>query len=69
MPLYEYKCKRCGHSFEHLARTHREPAPQCPKCGARNPKKRLSAFSTSAGSREDTGSCSTGTCPTGTCSL
>lgn len=68
MPIYEYKCKRCGHTFDHLARTLSAAAKKCPECGARNPVKQFSTFSTSEGSH-GSGSCSTGTCPTGTCSL
>ncbi|MCS7237977.1 MAG: zinc ribbon domain-containing protein [Thermoguttaceae bacterium] len=32
MPLYEYHCKKCDHSFEFLVRLS-EP-PTCPQCGA-----------------------------------
>jgi len=69
MPIYEYNCDRCGRKFEHLARSFSEPAPKCPKCGAKNPKKQLSAFSAGASDNCGASSCSTGTCPTGTCSL
>lgn len=68
MPIYEYRCEKCGNTFEHLARRLSEPAPKCPKCGAANPKKQLSSFSAGKSSSGSL-SCSTGTCPTGTCSL
>lgn len=32
MPIYEYRCKKCGHVFEVLQRIS-DPAPQCPVCG------------------------------------
>lgn len=32
MPIYEYRCKKCEHSFEFLVRQS-EP-PSCPQCGA-----------------------------------
>ena len=30
MPLYEYRCKGCGHTFEALIRGEQTPA--CPEC-------------------------------------
>jgi len=30
MPIYEYKCKGCGHEFEALVRT--SDVPECPSC-------------------------------------
>ena len=72
MPIYEYTCKKCGATFEHLARTLSDTAEKCPKCGARKPVKNLSTFSArvSSGGGDfscPTGTCSTGACPTGTC--
>ena len=65
MPLYEYECKACGHRFEHFARSLSEKTPKCPGCGAADPKKLLSAFSTDGGSKtvSSSGSCPTGSCP------
>lgn len=68
MPIYEYKCGKCGNLFEHLAKNPSEPAPKCPKCGAEKPNKQLSAFATGS-NNGGASSCPTGTCPTGTCSL
>lgn len=31
MPLYQYKCTACGHSFEKLQK-HSDPSPLCPDC-------------------------------------
>lgn len=31
MPIYEYRCKVCGHEFECLLRSS-SPAAQCPGC-------------------------------------
>jgi putative FmdB family regulatory protein len=69
MPIYEYQCRKCGHSFDHLARTLQAPPPKCPKCGARNPVKQLSTFSASVSGGGNASACPTGTCPTGTCPL
>ena len=45
MPIYEYVCGKCGHAFEHLARSLKETAPVCPSCGAPRPRKSWSSFS------------------------
>lgn len=33
MPLYEYRCLKCGSSFEILQRINEKPVKKCPKCG------------------------------------
>jgi len=71
MPIYEYKCEKCGYKFDHLARTLSDIAKKCPKCGAKKPEKQISTFSASVaegGSTScSTGSCDSSTCSTGTC--
>jgi putative FmdB family regulatory protein len=32
MPLYEYKCKKCGHRFERIQSYSAEDAKECPVC-------------------------------------
>ena len=32
MPLYEYKCKKCGHRFELIQSFSAEDAKECPVC-------------------------------------
>jgi putative FmdB family regulatory protein len=32
MPVFDYKCRGCGHQFEYLVR-HSSPAAECPACG------------------------------------
>ena len=34
MPTYEYKCNRCGHTFEKFQSITAKPVRVCPKCGA-----------------------------------
>ena len=63
MPIYEYKCRTCGHDFEHLARTLSAPAPKCPKCGAARPEKQLSVFSAATGASSGVAPCTQGACP------
>lgn len=44
MPLYEFKCRACGHRFEELVRLGE--VPECPKCRDAAPER---LFSASAG--------------------
>ena len=32
MPIYEYKCQNCGHSFEQLQKITDKPLRNCPRC-------------------------------------
>jgi putative FmdB family regulatory protein len=32
LPLYEYKCKKCGHRFERIQTYSAEDAKECPVC-------------------------------------
>ncbi len=34
MPLYEYKCQKCGHRFEKIESMNASTTKKCPKCGA-----------------------------------
>ena len=35
MPLYEYKCEKCGHKFEKIEKYSAPETRKCPKCGAK----------------------------------
>ena len=51
MPIYEYRCRACGHEFEALVRGGHPPA--CPSCAADNLERLVSMFAVdSAGTRE-----------------
>ncbi|OGV71606.1 MAG: hypothetical protein A3K18_22300 [Lentisphaerae bacterium RIFOXYA12_64_32] len=63
MPIYEYKCKKCGNRFEHLARRLAETAPDCPKCGTPKPVKQLSTFSARVAVAAPASPCASGRCP------
>ncbi|HYY54439.1 MAG TPA: zinc ribbon domain-containing protein [Candidatus Dormibacteraeota bacterium] len=41
MPIYEYRCPRCGTRFEKLLAMNAD-RPSCPSCGARDPERRVS---------------------------
>jgi putative FmdB family regulatory protein len=42
VPLFEYICRQCGHTFEALVRD--AIAPCCPSCGSDTLQKILSSF-------------------------
>jgi putative FmdB family regulatory protein len=35
LPLYEYKCRKCGHRFEKIEGVSASEIKKCPKCGAK----------------------------------
>ena len=43
MPIYEYRCKDCGHALEALQKMSDEPLTECPECGKPALKKQVSA--------------------------
>lgn len=43
MPIFEYKCGACKHSFEHLVFKSDEKVP-CPACGSEKVIRQLSGF-------------------------
>ncbi len=46
MPLYEYRCEKCGKSFEKLRRMQDADEPlQCPDCRSGEVKRLFSTFS------------------------
>jgi putative FmdB family regulatory protein len=38
LPLFEYKCDKCGHVFEKIEKHSASKTKKCPKCGARAPR-------------------------------
>jgi putative FmdB family regulatory protein len=64
MPIYEYRCKSCGHVIEVLESASEKGKHACPKCGQPGMQKIFSAFGVEkGGSSSSAGSCPTGTCP------
>lgn len=43
MPIYEYRCGKCGFQKEFLQRLNDTPLTQCPECGKRALKKMVTA--------------------------
>ncbi len=45
MPLYEYKCQKCGHAFELLRRMQDvDNDLECPSCHSKKVDRQLSTF-------------------------
>lgn len=56
MPIYEYRCRKCGTGFESLVFGRAdEVSVCCPGCGGADVEKQLSCFSTSNASASDRG--------------
>ena len=51
MPIYDFKCRACGHVFEELVKLGQ--TPDCPSCGARDLERLVSLPAVSTeGSRQ-----------------
>jgi putative FmdB family regulatory protein len=47
MPLYEYRCKACGRTFEQLRRmSEADRGVECPECRSEDVQRVLSTFAT-----------------------
>ena len=44
MPIYEYKCRKCGHEFEALLLPPAKKAAACPECQGKELEQLLSGF-------------------------
>lgn len=45
MPIYEFKCDKCGHEFQKLCRMDETGENlACPGCGQKYPRKLISGF-------------------------
>jgi putative FmdB family regulatory protein len=47
MPIYDFRCRTCGHEFEALVRPQDTP-PQCPSCRGTDLERLLSGFAVSS---------------------
>jgi len=43
MPIYEYACKKCGHTLDALQKMSDDPLLDCPECGEPQLKRLISA--------------------------
>ncbi|RME39384.1 MAG: zinc ribbon domain-containing protein [Thermoflexia bacterium] len=62
MPVYEYRCPKCGEKFEKFVRSpNAQSEVVCPRCGNPDVKKMVSLFGLTGSTRVSSGgSCSTG---------
>ncbi len=50
MPMYEYRCRKCGATYEKLRRMEDADRDlECPACAAKEVERLLSAFATGGG--------------------
>ena len=62
MPIFEYKCNKCGHVTAFLEKAAANFPHACEKCGSTDTQKALSTFAAQSG-KAASSSCPTGTCP------
>ena len=49
MPIYEYRCTRCGQQYEKIRRvTERDRPAECPECKSQDSELQVSAFATTS---------------------
>lgn len=66
MPIFEFRCKKCGEEFEELVSGANEKVA-CPACGKKSTERKLSTFAFKSGSTfvPASGKSSCATCSTG----
>lgn len=58
MPIYEFRCKDCGETFDKLvSMSYEQTDIKCPHCGSIKVKKMLSTFATKEASASSGASC------------
>ena len=61
MPIFDFKCRQCGHKFDLMISNADKEKAACPECGAVNAQQLLSLLNTSrpggAGSAVNNWSC------------
>ncbi len=68
MPIYEFKCRKCGETFDVLYRSRDEKvAVACPECKSTKTRRMMSAFAGKIGNTS-AGGASCGSCAATSCS-
>src|SRR5262245_40322960 len=48
MPLFDFRCRSCGHEFEALVRPQDAAPPACPSCKSADLERQLATFAVSS---------------------
>ena len=69
MPLYDYRCEKCGEEFEQLVSSSKKnAAAKCPKCDSTRTSRQFSSFTGTCNVVSAKPSCAnSAACPTGAC--
>jgi len=62
MPIFEYRCRECGHITAFLEKADGRHPHACEDCGSKDTEKVFSTFAAKSGGASSS-SCPTGTCP------
>lgn len=66
MPIYEYRCAKCGHEFEkRVSFSQADVLPDCPECKSGETEKKISMFcahGVTGGSGSSCSGCEGGSC-------
>lgn len=66
MPMYEYRCRNCGSTFDELVTSSQADSDiSCPECGKYEAEKLMSAFASSGGSTSSSVSSAGSSCGSG----
>ena len=58
MPIFEYRCRKCGERFEELETiADRDKPHKCPACGAKGAEREMSVFAARVAGGSPTRSC------------
>lgn len=55
MPIYEYRCEKCGKRSTSLLPSYSSPDPPCPHCGKPALRRMVSTFATVSSGESDGG--------------
>lgn len=68
MPIYEFRCHKCGHRFEKLCSLGETGEKmQCPTCSAPAPRRVMSGFCAAGTDSGSGGGSSCGSCSSSNC--
>ena len=69
MPIYEFRCEKCGRRFEKLCALGESGQNlRCPECGSPAPKRVMSGFAAATGTETAAASGGCSGCAGGSCS-